>query len=270
MFARLAVCVSSLSMLCAAPAIAGTKDDVRDLQARMGVVEQAVDGQSASLTRIGELEAEIQQLTGQVEELSYRLDLANQRLEAISAVLAGDPTMNQAAALGGAAASGEPVNLVGAGDPIADEIAAQDTTDSSGSIGGGDVELPLDPSAAYIYASGLLLQGDYQRAKEAFSLYVEAFPNNPRTPDAKFRLGEIHLALGENAAAADVFINHIRTYPNDPKAAEAYLKLGTAFSKLEKPTEACRVFKTMKTKFPDAAPAVVQRADLEMARIDCQ
>ncbi len=253
------------ALLAVAPglAIAGTKDDIRDLQERMSRVEQGLAGQSAATVRVSELERQIQILTGEIEELSYRLDLANQRLEAVSAALSGD------VAIGGPSAAHGPVDLT-AGDPIADQIDRESAPDATGSVGGGDVALPLDPDAAFAYASDFLLKGDYQRAKAAFQLYVEAFPNHPRTPDAQFRLGEIHLALGENATAADAFIAHIRNYPNDPRAAEAYLKLGTAFSRLDKPSEACTVFKTMKTKFPNAPTPVTQRADLEMTRIDCK
>ncbi|MHA7873599.1 MAG: tol-pal system protein YbgF, partial [Hyphococcus sp.] len=160
------------------------------------------------------------------------------------------------------------------GDPIADQLRGENSTPPApagdAAAVASDVALPLNPDAAYDYASAFLLQGDYQHAKAAFELYVEAFPRHARTPDAQFRLGEIYLALGENASAADTFIAHIRNYPNDPRAAEAYLKLGTAFSRLEKPDEACTVFKTMKTKYPNAGAAVNQRANLEMARINCQ
>ncbi|CAK9039440.1 Cell division coordinator CpoB [Durusdinium trenchii] len=256
------------------PASAGTKDDVRALQERMNRVEQSLAGQSAQMVRVSELESQIQSMTGLIEELTYQLDIANQRLDAVSAALAGDSLGADAAAqgfaFGGAPTSG-PVDLT-TGDPIADQlrgdaIAAPAPTPGAAA---GDIALPLNPDAAYDYASGFLLKGDYQRAKSAFELYVEAFPNHSRTPDAKFRLGEIYLALGENTSAADLFIGHIRSYPNDPRAAEAYLKLGTAFARLEKPEEACTVFKTMKTKYADAATAVTQRANLEMARINCQ
>ena len=251
------------------PAWASTKDDVRDLQARMGVAEKSLSAQSAATVRISELEQEIRNLTGQIEELTYRLSLSNQRLDAISAAFSGDSAVAAPTATGAAVAARGPVDLT-SGDPIARQIDQSNAIDTAAAVGGGDIALPLDPDAAFIYASGFLLQADYQRAKAAFELYVEAFPNHSRTPDAQFRLGEIHLTLGENAAAADVFISHIRNYPTDPRAAEAYLKLGTAFARLEKPSEACTVFKTMKTKFPNAPAAVSQRADLEMTRIDCQ
>lgn len=257
------------------PVLAGTKDDVRDLQARMQQAEQALAATTATTVRMGQMEQEIQLLTGQIEQLEYKLDQANARLNAISAVLSGEdtaPTDGIVDAATGTDAVGGPVDLT-TGDPIASQITQSDdngTGDTIGSVGGGDISLPLDPNAAFDYASQFLLQGDYPKAKSAFALYVDAFPNHSRTPDAQFRLGEIHLALGENAAAADVFIEHIRNYPSDGRAAEAYLKLGSAFSRLDKSSEACTVFKTLKTKFPNAESAILQRADIEMSRISCQ
>ena len=269
------VLLSIVSILAVSPVKAGTKDDIRELQAKMAQAEQALAANSAMTVRIGELESQIQKLTGDIETLTYQLDQANTRLDAVSAVLAGGAVTDVD---GNFATTGEagPIDLA-TGDPIADQLsngadAMPPTTnsgDATGAVGGGDISLPLDPNAAFDYASSYLLKGDYANAKSAFALYVEAFPNHTRTADAQFRLGEIHLALGENAAAADVFINHIRNYPNDPRSAEAYLKLGSAFSRLEKTSEACTVFKTLKTKFPNAPTPVSQRADIEMARISC-
>jgi tol-pal system protein YbgF len=252
----------------ATPAAAGTKDDIRNLQERMARVEQAAAAQSAATVRLSELERQNQFLTGRIEELSFQLDQANQRLNAIGAALSGETGEPGAGAfLSGPGYQQQGPVALAPGDPIADQLSRTGVEDGPDAA---SVELPLDPAAAFDYASGFLLKGDYQRAKAAFELYVEAFPNHARTPDARFRLGEIHLALGENADAADVFIAHIRAYPNDPRAAEAYLKLGTAFSRLEKSDQACTVFKTMKAKFPNVSQPVRQRADLEMSRINCQ
>ena len=167
---------------------------------------------------------------------------------------------------GAPAASGGPQPLSG-GDPIADRIAGSGAGPAPAS---GGVELPLDGDAAFEYASAFLLNGDYERAEQAFELFVKAFPNHPRTVDARMRLGEIYLARGRNADAADAFIAFIKKYPNDPRTAEAYLKLGTAFSRMNQSTEACKVFKTMKSKFPGAAAPLQDRADAEMARIGCK
>lgn len=265
-----AAIASLLAFAFGASANAGTKDDIRDLQARLAQVEAALSAQPGASVRIGELEQQIQILTGRIEEMAFQIDQQGRRIEAMSAALAGDAL--GAAAFGaddlsggyaGPAARG-PVDL-STGDPIADQIERADPSPQPAV----NVELPLNPDAAYDYASSFLLSGDYQRAKAAFKLYAEAFPNHPQTPDAKFRLGEIHLALQENTDAADIFLGHIRQYPNDRRAPEAHLKLGTAFARLEKPEQACTIFKTLKSKFPDAPQPVLQRANIEMARIDC-
>ncbi|MEL7490768.1 MAG: tol-pal system protein YbgF [Pseudomonadota bacterium] len=239
-----------------APAAAGTKDRVTALEKTVAEL-QARAAADNSAVRINQLERQVQDLTGLVEKLTFQLDQANARLDAVSGVLANDP----AAA---AAASGGPTPLTG-GDPIADQISAAGGAPSAATA----VSLPGDPAAAFDYASGFLLRGDYDSARAAFEGYVQAFPNSPQTADAQFRLGEIYLATGANADAADAFIAHIRNYPNDPRAAEAYLKLGTSFARLEKNAEACKVFKTMRGKFPNAAPPVTDRANIEMARIQC-
>jgi TolA-binding protein len=39
---------------------------------------------------------------------------------------------------------------------------------------------------------------------------------------------------------------------------------------MKQSAEACKVFKTMKSKFPNASQAVMERADVEMAKISCR
>ena len=248
------------ALVVASPAFAqSTRERLDGLERAVSDLQARAPGAADSAVKISRLEQKIQTLTGRIEELSWRLDQANARIDSLSRALAGETPDGGAP---GAGATGGPARL-GGDDPIASRIA-----EASGDE--AEVALPFDPNAAFDYASAFLLRGDYPRAQRAFELYVEAFPNNPRTAEAQFRLGEIYLATGANAEAADVFIAHIRKYPNDPRAAEAYLKLGTAFARLQKNTEACQVFRSMRGKFPNAPQAVMQRADLEMQRISCR
>lgn len=250
------------ALLVASPAFAqSTRDRLDGLERAVADLQARAPGAADSAVKISRLEQEIQALTGRIEELSWRLDQANARIDSLSRALAGE-TPDTGLPGSGAGATGGPARL-GGDDPIAARIA-----EASGDE--AEVALPFDPNAAFDYASAFLLRGDYPRAQRAFELYVEAFPNNPRTAEAQFRLGEIYLATGANAEAADTFIAHIRKYPNDPRASEAYLKLGTAFARLQKNTEACQVFRSMRGKFPNAPQAVMQRADLEMQRINCR
>lgn len=235
------------------PAFGGTKERVEALEAAVTQLQTTSVAAREANAKIDRLEAEVRSLTGRVEELTFELDKARARLDSVSAALAGDAPA--------------PAPLAGAPSGPKDLIANEITRAQPAA---GDVALPLDPDAAFSYASDFLLAGDYAKAELAFGKFIEAFPNHPRTADAKFRLGEVYLAGGKNTEAADTFIAFIRAYPQSARGAEAYLKLGTAFSRLSKPDEACKVFKTLKTKYPSAAPAVLQRADVEMARINCR
>jgi tol-pal system protein YbgF len=259
------------ALVLAGPAAAqSTKERVTALEQAVSDLQARAPSASDSALRINRLEQEIQALTGRIEELSHELEVANSRLEAVTAALQGGggagAMAGAPAATGAPQALGGPTNLA-TGDPIADQIQQSGAATAPG---GAEIALPADAQAAFDYASGFLMRGDYASAQRAFELYVQAFPNHQRTADAQFRLGEIYLATGANAEAADAFIAHIRKFPNDPRAAEAYLKLGTAFSRMSKGGEACEVFKTMKAKYPNASPAVMQRADTEMARINCR
>ncbi|MBI1364667.1 MAG: tol-pal system protein YbgF [Alphaproteobacteria bacterium] len=266
----------ALAIAAAAPAAAAsTKDRVEALEKAVADLQARAPAAADSAVKINQLQEEIQQLTGRVEDLSHQLDLANARLDAISAALSGGASGAAMTAPGSPAASGGPVDLAG-GDAIAAQIQQSGAGPAAGSAApraSGDeaeIALPDDPNQAFDYASSFLLRGDYQGAQKAFELYLKRYPNQPRSADAQFRLGEIYLATGANANAADAFIAHIKKYPNDPHAAEAYLKLGTAFSRMQQPDQACKVFKSLKVKFPNASPAVLQRTDAEMARINCR
>ncbi len=252
--------VAVMAIFAAAPAFAGTKERVEALEAAVAQLRASQPSAIEANAKIDRLEAEVRSLTGRVEELTFELEQARARLDSVSAALAGEPPVD-----------GAPVPLAGApagpNDLIANEISRSAPPSTAG---GGAVELPLDPEAAFSYASDFLLSGDYVRAERAFQMYVETFPNHPRTADARFRLGEVYLANSKNTEAADVFIAFIRAYPQSARGAEAYLKLGTAFSRLSKPDEACKVFKTLKSKYPNAAPAVLQRTDVEMSKINCR
>lgn len=262
----LAFLLAGAAALMAPPAAAqSTRDRVEVLERAVADLQARAPAAADSAVKINQLEQQIQSLTGQIEQLSHELDRANARIEAMTAALAGETGGETIA--GAPPALGGPTRL-GGDDPIADTIARSGAPAPSGDE--SEVALPIDPNAAFEYASGFLMRGDYDRAREAFEMYLEVFPNHPRTSDARFRLGEIYLATGANAEAAESFMSHIRSYPNDPRAAEAYLKLGTAFSRMQQTGEACTVFKTMRSKYPNAAPPVRQRADVEMQRIDCR
>ncbi|MEK7265964.1 MAG: tol-pal system protein YbgF [Pseudomonadota bacterium] len=252
--------MSASALVMLSPAYSGSKDRLEALEATVAQLQAASPAALNANAKIDRLEAEVRSLTGRVEELTHELDQTRARLDSVSAALAGDVA-------GGPVALGATTNSAtggaGTGDPIANQIARAQSD-------APQISLPLDPEAAYAYASDFLVTSDYARAEAAFTKFLEVYPNHPRAADARFRLGEVYLASSKNTEAADTFIAFIRAYPSSARGAEAYLKLGTAFSRLNQSSEACKVFKTLKAKYPTAPPAVLQRTDVEMSRISCK
>ena len=292
-----AACLGAALMVpfAAMPASAqSTKDRVRTLEAQVSELEAAAAGLIASTQRMDRLEEEVRTLTGRVEELTYKLERANAQIDSMSALLAGEGAagggFTDTDAFGtygdtGRAATGGPVDLTGTAGDFGDAAGSDLAGSDAGGDGFGDgarqaapqgpsgvsgVSLPFDPNAAFEYADAFLLSSDYARAAEAFSLFVETFPDHPRAADAQLRIGEIALATGDNPAAADAFIKHIQAYPNDPRAAEAYVKLGSAFSRMGETGEACKVLGAMRGKFPTVSTELAARAERERTRAACR
>ena len=256
-----------------------TKERVTALEAEFSELEAKTGAALASAERLDELENQIRLLTGNIETLTYQLQQADAKINSLSAALAGDTLlvddMDPFAPAGAADTSAArqatdgptPLGMDDNDDPIASQISR-----SSGGYPAGlvdDIELPLDPEAAYAYANGFALQGDMGRAEAALTLYLSAFGNSARAPDVQFRLGEVYLAQQKYAEAAETFLAYVKKYPSNERAAEAYLKLGAAFSGLGQQEEACTVLRAVKSRYPGAGPQVLSRADRELQRNSC-
>ncbi|MEO1656167.1 MAG: tetratricopeptide repeat protein [Pseudomonadota bacterium] len=184
--------------------------------------------------RIGALESEVQSLTGQIEELNYRLNQHQEQMRRFielefpgyaSALEGGQGDYSPAAAI-----VGGPVDLVGGG-------SVED--------GGFD-----SPDSAFRAGRAALLEARYAEAELAFVSLMEDYPNDVLASDASFYLGETYLAQGDLGAAARTYLDFIRTYPQDDRAPEAHLKLGQAFARADKSNEACRVWQRGLDQYP--------------------
>ncbi|MEM6414403.1 MAG: tetratricopeptide repeat protein [Pseudomonadota bacterium] len=271
--------IASFGVFSSAMAKPSTKERITTLETEVAELKAAAQASAASAQRTVALEEQVRKLTGQVETLTFQLRQSNARVDALAAVLAGTgdlpagfPTSSSAgmppANSGGGSSqpsNGGPTSLTGrsSGEP------ADLPTGSPGETP-NDVQLPMDPEAAFIYANSFLAEQDYARAEAAYKMFLEVFKDHPRAEDVQFRLGEIYLARNKNTEAADAFVAFIRKYPDSRRLPEAYFKLGTAFAKLGQQGEACRVFQAVKSKYPNAPAALLEKTDRELSRNECR
>jgi tol-pal system protein YbgF len=220
------------------------------------VVQPAdTDARLADLaTRIGDLEQSLTKLNGSLENTAHELDQTRRenaqlktQIKALSDRLTADE--QKATEALAAAQAAQP--------PAAPEAPPA----------------PADPKAAASEAFGkarqLMLSGDYDGAQTAFSDYVTAYPDSPKTPEARYWWGKTLMVRGDNVRAASAFIGAIRGWPQTTWAPDAVVELSRALVALKKSPDACQTLAELGRKYPKAPPALKARAATVREQAKC-
>ncbi len=132
------------------------------------------------------------------------------------------------------------------------------------------VELPAGGAdTQYDYAYGLLAQGDYDRAEQALTKFSEAHPEHPLTSNAQYWLGETFYVRGEYDDAAIAFAQGYQSFPEGAKAVDSLLKLGMALAASGNRNDACLTLNQLNVEFPNAPTGIKRRATQERSRLQC-
>ena len=220
----LALSVAALAAGCAStpPEADPVQLKLNDLDARITRIERIVANQVEAAQHLDEVQSNVRQLRGRLEELEHSNEaLAKQqrdlyadldkRLAAAGGAAAG------AAAAGGAAAggaSGETAAAGGAATPGAAAGAAAGNAPSS-------VE-----QAVYSQAFDALKAGSYSVAITGFKDFLGTYPASALAENAQYWLGEAYYVNHDYEAAAIAFRTVLKKWPDSRKAPDALLKLG--------------------------------------------
>jgi tol-pal system protein YbgF len=218
------------------------------------VVEPAdTDARLADIsTKISDLEGTLTKLNGSLETTTHELDQARRENTALRAqvkALSDRLTADEQKAAEVATAAAAP--------PAAPEPPPT----------------PVDAKAAsgeaFTKARQLMLSGDYDAAETAFSAYVTAYPDTPRTPEARYWWGKTLAVRGDYARAAGAFIGAIRGWPQTAWAPDAVVELARSLVALKKPDDACQTLTELKRKYPKAPGAITSRAAAVRLQAKC-
>lgn len=239
---------------------------------------QVVQVQATDSGRIMQLEEQVRNLTGQVEDLSFQMLQMEEkirkmqedmefRLQDLESGGAGGGSRDTGAADGGNSGSSDSAANITTPPPAASSSTspsvdiAPDLPEAAESGG--------DDATFYQTAYDLVLSGDYPQAEQAFGEFVLSYPDSPLMPDASFWLGESMLAQQKYSDAAKTFLNAYKAYGNSDKAPEMLLKLGQSLAGMDNKDAACATFSEVPTRYPDAAQAVLSKASSEMTKLGC-
>jgi TolA-binding protein len=195
----------------------------------------------ADLTaRVDSLEAQLRELTGQVEQDGNRLrqvedglarlrDSANGRLDALERGSAAEPARPSASS---SSSSSSVKPKPAAVDPEEDE-PARPAASATG-----------DAAAEEAYNAGFRLWESkrYTEAQKALEAAAKRYPKSKWASWANNLAGRAYLDAGKPATAAKAFLANYQSNPKGERAADSLYFLGQALVSLDKPADACKAY----------------------------
>ncbi|MGQ0742373.1 MAG: tol-pal system protein YbgF [Alphaproteobacteria bacterium] len=264
--------------------------DLRDLQQevyrgsqglpRSGEGPPQPSGVAAS-QRVNDIEASLRRLTGQVEELSYRLNELSVKVDRLQNEL------NYATGQGGAP-EGAPADEGTQLAPGPGNLGAMRPGANAAAPAGGDRVVLTPPgkqaatgpiaatgtggaaSGKFDAAMDQLARGSYDQARSAFRAIADQHPNHQLAPEALYWAGDIsYSAKKDYTEAARSFAELLKKYPKAPHAPDAMLKLGQSLIALGQKKEGCSTLAAFPAKYPSAGKALTARAKADAKKAAC-
>ncbi|MDD2725518.1 MAG: tol-pal system protein YbgF [Methylovulum sp.] len=225
--------------------------------------------------RLEQLQTEIQQLTGKVEEQANtiaelkkqqksRLGDLEERLQTLESKSPGGTetgvTPADATAPPVDASTGEPAaNPSPAPMPAAESSAPIDAVAPAAVAAPTAAPAPKAASEAedqdYKAAYLALRNGHTDESISAFKNYLDTYPNGGLAGNAQYWLGEAYLVNKDPDSARQAFNTVLDKYPNSLKQADALLMLGKIEMDQKNVDKARDYFTQVNTKFPNTTAA---------------
>ena len=290
---RLAACLVAAGFLFAAPAMAQNR---QQQQAAAAAQAQA----DAQQDRIEDLQRQLVDATAANENLQHQLMDAQREITRLRAMVGNLAQVNQdavAAIQNPNAAAAQPASpalapdqsvppppppppLSGPGSPRADLNGAADAGGKplppgvQGQLGTlTERELPALPTPtaddAYANARTLLVNGQYPEAEEAFSSFLQHYPNASTASDARFWYAFTLLARNNYQDAASNFVRYLQAAPNSPRAPEAQVRLGMSLAGMGQTQQACGAYANLSRRYPNAPRNIRDLAAREARASHC-
>jgi tol-pal system protein YbgF len=188
-----------------------------DLDARIGRLERANQGQVEQAQRQEAGQAELRDLRGRLDQLEHdNAALRKQQHDLYADLDARVKALSAASPAGGGAGSaGAAGGSAGAG---------------AGSAAAGDTPAGAAPSsteqAVYNQSFDALKAGSYSTAITGFRDFLKNYPQSQLAENAQYWLGEAYYVNHDYDSAAEAFRTVLKKYPDSRKAPDALLKLG--------------------------------------------
>lgn len=234
------------------------------LEERLRRVERHLENQTVVelLTRMDNLQQEMQRLVGEIEVLGHQISGIKKRqrdlyldidrrvsqVEQSQANLSKQPGTTgglSPATGGGNAAAGYPGHASMANQSVA-------AVNNLGAAQRPDNKLSAD---AYERAFNQLKDGRYDMAIASFKAFIEAYPTVSYADNAQYWLGEANYAQQRYKNALTEFNKVLDNYPKSAKIPDAMLKIGYSYGEIGDKKQAKVVLDNILSLYPDSTAA---------------
>lgn len=217
---------------------------------------------TTAFERIDAMEAELRRLTGETEELEFRVnrvvsdgtnrigDLEFRLCELEEGCDIG--SLGETPSLGGGSSATAP-----APPPAPAPAPAQS----------GGPEMAVGEQADFDRAKEALDSGSFRSAADLFQTYTQTYTGGALTGEAHFLRGEALSELGDTEGAARAYLESFSGSPDGDRAPEALLNLGLKLRELEQGPDACAMLGEVSGRYPDTAAS--QEAQAARAEFGC-
>ncbi|WP_166417348.1 tol-pal system protein YbgF [Cochlodiniinecator piscidefendens] len=210
-------------------------------------------GGNSPLERIDAIEAELQRLTANTEQLDFRVN----QIATVGGNQIGDLEFRlcelepncDLADLG----QGTTLGNVDVASTAPIPVPSSDT----------GVQLAVAEREDFDRAEDALSDGNYRGAAEQFAVYTETYPGGPLSARAHFLRGSALEQLGDTRSAARAYLDSFSSAPQGAEAPNALYQVGRSLADLGQTAEACQMFDQVGVRFPTADIAVEARSALQ-------
>ena len=225
-------------------------------EARLDSLERKLDsrGLLEMLSRVEQMQQDIQQLRGDIEVQAHTLEAIqrrsreqyldlDRRLQQLESGQPGTPPVPSTTVVPAAPA----VPVTGQQPPSAPTpVPAPAPAPATGGAGA---------RADYDKALAILREGRYAEATQAFNDFLARYPSSEYADNANYWLGETHYVNRDFDLALAAFKGLVENYPTSSKVPDSLLKTGYIYYEQRNWTAARQALDTVVSKYPGTTAA---------------
>ena len=243
------------------------------------------------LLKLSELEEQFKILTNNFEEINFKLDKLSNRITKVQTdnqMRFQDLEKSGMSLSDQASANNNKKKLPGSSDPqdlggvSVSDVASLEQVQKTQSIESAatvvteettriEKILPdVSPEEQYKFATSFLKVGDYETAEYALREFVITNPKHDLAGNAQYWYGETFRVRQLYQDAATAYLNGYQKYPDSSKAPVNLLKLGVMLVQIGEKEQGCSMILGVKEQYPKANQSVIQKAEYEKKKFNCE